>query len=343
MLALNLLGLAALAIGTPVPGSIADYTQALKAKRAPFAAVTAAQLTAFQFYAQHSGAAYCNFNTPAGQPVKCGSHVCDNVNATVISSFGGDVTGIGGYVSVDHKRKEVVLSVRGSSNIRNYITDVVFAWARCDLVSECKLHAGFAASWLEIRDAVYDAFDVATTKWPGYKLVATGHSLGAAVSTIAASYLRREGYPVDIYTYGSPRVGNDHYADFVTKQDGAEFRVTHTRDPVPRLAPIVFGYRHTTPEYWLSTGDGSTTDYGVGDIKVCAGNANTDCNGGTFGLDIIAHLHYLGPTSACNGFPFQWKRDESAALAGNGTDQELIDRLNKWSQQDQDFVKNQLQ
>lgn len=129
----------------------------------------------------------------------------------------------------------------------------------------------------------------------------TGHSLGAAVATIAAATLRKQqpSASIDLFTYGSPRVGNAAFADFVTAQAGAEFRVTHLDDPVPRLPPAEFGYRHTSPEYWLSTGTATTTDYGVADVKVCQGT-DTSCNAGTLGLNTDAHLYYFEAIAGCS-------------------------------------------
>lgn len=100
-------------------------------------------------------------------------------------------------------------------------------------------------------------------------------------------------YACDIYTVGSPRVGNLDFAEFVTAQAGAEYRATHYDDPVPRLPPIVLGYFHTSPEYWLEAGPATNTDYGVADIAVCLGYANTSCNAGTTGLDGDAHEYYF--------------------------------------------------
>src|SRR5688572_14073083 len=118
----------------------------------------------------------------------------------------GLITGIAGYVATDHARKEIVLSVRGSNNVRNFITDVVFAWTSCPFVSDCKVHKGFQAAWDEISSAAQSAIKSARAANPGYRVVATGHSLGGAVATLGAVYMRRNGITVDVYSYGSPRV-----------------------------------------------------------------------------------------------------------------------------------------
>jgi hypothetical protein len=141
--------------------------------------------------------------------------------------------------------------------------------------------------------------ETATASYPSYSLVLTGHSLGAAVATIAAAYLRGNGYPCDLYTYGSPRVGNGIFADFVSGQAGVTARITHYNDVVPRLPPLLTGYRHTSPEYWLSDGTDTTNNYNISDIKVCLGDKNTDCNAGESGLDFTGHDHYFEYITAC--------------------------------------------
>lgn len=163
-------------------------------------------------------------------------------------------------------------------------------------------------------------------------MVLTGHSLGAAVAILGGTYLRRDGYKVDVFTFGSPRVGNDVFANYASGQSGTSFRVTHTDDPVPRLPPIIFGYRHTTPEIWLSTGSSSNRNYQLADLLVCPGISNTKCNAGTFGLDIVAHLNYMSDTAGCVPYPltFKHKRDDVS-------NDDLEKRLNDWSTKDQAY------
>lgn len=165
-------------------------------------------------------------------------------------------------------------------------------------------------------------------------------------------------YAVDLYTVGSPRVGNLAFAKFVTEQTGAEYRATHYDDPVPRLPPIVLGYFHTSPEYWLEAGPATNTDYALSDIAVCTGYANTDCNAGTTGLDADAHSYYfqyLGCSEDdSDGISFR-KKDEILAagdrplwLRGDSSsdisDEELAAKLTNYTYQDiayaQELVAN---
>ena len=244
------------------------------------------------------------------------------------------MTGIGAYLAVDDVRGEIVLAVQGSNNIRNWIADAVFNLVDCDLTSGCEADDGFSTAWDEISAAVTAAVDSALAASPGYRFVVSGHSLGAAVGTLAGANLRLNAAlgTIDIYTYGSPRVGNAVFANFVDGQAGSEWRVTHLDDPVPRLPPIVLDYYHTSPEYWLDDGTADTVTYGVGDIEVCPGIANISCNAGTGGFDIEAHLHYFEDIAGCAPPTLEWKRQSDIS------DEELADRLSSWAEQDRAFV-----
>lgn len=196
------------------------------------------------------------------------------------------------------------------------------------------MHTGFYGSWGEVETAVLDAVEAAKAAHPGYKVVVTGHSLGGAVATLAAAYLRRAGHGAELYTYGAPRVGNEAFVGFVTGQAGGEYRVTHADDPVPRLPPILFNYRHTSPEYWIDDagGDGVVD---LHEVDVCTGYSNVDCNGGTTGLNTDAHGWYFGPIGGCgpDSKPF-------AAAADEISDEELEAKLNLWAELDVQVAQN---
>jgi hypothetical protein len=196
------------------------------------------------------------------------------------------------------------------------------------------VHLGFQTAWDEVSSTITSALAAATAAYPSYKVIATGHSLGAAVATIGVATLRaEEGFDIDIWTYGSPRAGNAAFAEFVSNQtSGVEIRVTHFDDPVPRLPPLLLGYRHTSPEYWLSDGNATTVNYTVSDIKVCTGIANVSCNAGTTGLDASAHDYYFQKITGCQG-SVTWRRDGS----GGVSDEQVEERIGMLAVVDREY------
>ncbi|KAI1422196.1 lipase [Xylaria sp. FL1777] len=316
------------------------------------ATVTTDMLSTFKLYSQYAGASYCNSDAAVGSTVTCSGGACPDVTAAgakITATFAGSSTDIQGFVSTDAKNQVIVLSIRGSHSIRNWITDFEFIQNDCSsLASGCLVHSGFAKAWDEVSSAALAAVKAAKAANPGYKIVFTGHSLGAAVSSLGAAYARKQGLAVDIINYGSPRVGNAAFANFVSSQAGVELRVTHLDDPVPRLPPIVFNYAHTTPEYWLADGTAFTTNYAVNDIKVCTGVTSLGCNAATLGLDIIAHLYYLDSIAGCSPIELVFKKRQDdnylwwqgTSPATDVTDDELTAQLNDWVQQDIDAMSS---
>ncbi|KAG5983253.1 hypothetical protein E4U55_000477 [Claviceps digitariae] len=322
-------------LATATPLSIEDYTKLLDRRDGTLNGMSWSDLDNIKFYAQHCAAAYCNYKAVPGTNVTCDKNACPRVEANkviIVGSMAGDTTGLGAYVSLDTTRQEIVLSIRGSDSLRNFVTDIIFWWHDCHFTDHCKVHAGFSKGWREIRDEAVEAINSARGRYPNFRVIVTGHSLGGAGAVLAAADLVQDGIPFDIYTYGCPRVGNDHFSDWLTGQPGAKFRVTHDSDPIPRLPPIEFGYRHISPEYWITNGADGPDEPEV-DVQVCDGIKNTHCNGGTWHLDFAAHLRYFGETSACLGNPLKWKRSD-------GLSAEVKQRLMDWSQKDREFAQS---
>lgn len=108
-------------------------------------------------------------------------------------------------------------------------------------------------------------------------------------------------------------------------------------DPVPRLPPLFLGYRHTSPEVWLATGNASTTEYALDDMRLCTGNANQTCNAGTWGLNYKAHLAYFIDMTICQ--VLTWKRDpETPKHSSDVTDETLAKQLDMFAQLDGQYA-----
>ncbi|OQE10385.1 hypothetical protein PENVUL_c004G00876 [Penicillium vulpinum] len=276
--------------------------------------VLSAELNQFDFWVQYAAAAYYIdvYAAQVGAKISCSKGNCPQVEeagATVFYDFSSTtITDTAGFIAVDHTNAAIVLSFRGSYSIRNWITDVTFIYTNPGLCKGCFAELGFWSSWKLVRDDVMKELKEAVAQNPSYELVVVGHSLGAAVATLAAADLRGKGYPsAKLYAYASPRVANKALAKYITAQ-GNNYRFTHTNDPVPKLPLLAMGYVHISPEYWITSPNNATVN--TSDIKVIEGDVTFDGNTGT-GLPLLkdfeAHIWYFVQVDAGkgDGLPFR--------------------------------------
>jgi hypothetical protein len=117
--------------------------------------------------------------------------------------------------------------------------------------------------------------------YPTARVKATGHSLGAALATLTAMELVKYYPDVQLYNYGSPRVGTKAFSDFAGSKMTDAWRVTHLRDPVPHLAEMWLDYYHICTEEYEDA---------FGNIHSC----NSTCEDPTC-ADQWATWQYRGP------------------------------------------------
>ena len=133
-----------------------------------------------------------------------------------------------------------VLVFRGTEQApKDFITDLETGAPPLDQ-NKINAHDGFEEAldsvWGEIEDAL------AQITCP---LFYTGHSLGAALATLAAARCA----PTAVYTFGSPRVGNRAFCD--TLANVPIYRVVDDEDVVTTLPPEELGFHHVGTEQRL--------------------------------------------------------------------------------------------
>ena len=100
-----------------------------------------------------------------------------------------------------------------------------------------RVHGGFQDEVDEVWAECLKEIDKNAKLKKPKALFFTGHSLGGAMATVAASRCNAE----ELYTFGSPRVGNRKFVDTLSCP---HYRFVNNNDIVCKVPPALFGFRH---------------------------------------------------------------------------------------------------
>lgn len=140
-----------------------------------------------------------------------------------------------------------VLVFRGTDTLRDSITDITLG-VQFLIRHKPGLHRGFRKALDSIWPDV--EAELATLDCPVFY---TGHSLGAALATLAAA--RRP--PTATYNFGAPRVGNPAFARSVRHLP--IYRIVDDIDLVSMVPPALLGFAHAGQEARLKAKPGDST------------------------------------------------------------------------------------
>lgn len=156
-----------------------------------------------------------------------------------------DIDGSQGFVVENDDM--VVMAFRGTEGVRDVLSDLIFfprPWVARGIPAG-RVHRGFARALAHVLPAL-----VAALPTQPKPLVLSGHSLGGAMATLAASQLPASG----LYTFGEPRAGNAEFARFLDRQ--SEEGLTYHRyvdccDLVTRVPPGFMGFKHAGELHYI--------------------------------------------------------------------------------------------
>ena len=111
--------------------------------------------------------------------------------------------------------------------------------------TEVRFHRGFMEAYFAVRDRLLPIIQ----NYPDYSITATGHSLGGALATIAAldvqyNITQQTGQAINVYTYGSPRVGNAALVESFQRRVPDSHRFVYGWDVVTRVPRLWQGFEH---------------------------------------------------------------------------------------------------
>lgn len=163
-------------------------------------------------------------------------------------SINSDITRDAQAYLIDKNDVQYV-TFRGSSSVMDFISDFDFLQVPLDgfsIKENIKVHRGFYMQFLSIKDGLFKDLD------PSKKIVFCSHSLGAAISLIAALYyaVQHKEANITVITFGCPRTGNSGFVDVFRKIVKHHYRFVTEKDIVP-LISVIFEYVHVDDAYCL--------------------------------------------------------------------------------------------
>jgi hypothetical protein len=194
------------------------------------------------------------FNSKSGVQIKNHFDILSGSLLKGTSGAGGFVkeSGFGAvFVGKNRYKNNFIISIRGTAGLADAITDLNAGMAVS--AGNRTIHSGFSATFSSI---LQDLKRIITPliKIPGATFHCVGHSLGGALATLTAEWLKvTYGIQAYLYTFGCPRVGFKDFSLGIRSACKAEFRATHGGDPVTLIPVWPFMHSQST-EYRLDNG-----------------------------------------------------------------------------------------
>lgn len=200
-----------------------------------------------------------------------------------------------GYVGYTSSQSTIFVVFRGSESIKNWASNIDAILTDYPVCEGCSVHKGWYSAEQNSIDTIISEVKALKEKFPSYDIVVTGHSLGAALSTLTSVDLMKAGLgPIRTFTFGSPRVGNQEFSDWYSSTMENFSRVTHHKDLVVH-SPMHERFTHVSHEFYEP--DDSVPVV----LKECSGAEDPDCSYQWHITSIDDHLWYMGLVMGAGG------------------------------------------
>ena len=210
--------------------------------------------------AEYAAAAYCPPETISNWTCpRCAGLTANFEPHAVVYDEAWNLQGYVGYSS-DFQKLMVVFRGTIGSSLENWIHNLMATRTQANLPGmpdDAKVHDGFYRSWTRslLQKQVIEAVQDILKERGVVPVLVVGHSLGGALATLCAAELMYTYNLTDVqlYTFGSPRVGNAAFAEALRNSTLDHTRMTHDRDVVPTVPFEHLGFHHTAREVWQRT------------------------------------------------------------------------------------------
>jgi len=241
-----------------------------------------------------SQATYCLPDTVGSSAWDCATCSPEVTYATTLVTRGE--LAVIGYIA---ERDTLFVGYRGSTNIQNWIDNLHVRQESPYRDKDVGVERGMYSVYASLRTDVLFTLNNMVSKYGTRRLLITGHSLGGAIATLTAFDLLYSKAPFlvsDLITFGSPRVGNDRFAQYFDEFDVRITRVTHYYDMVPHVPEMFLGYEHVRGEVWFNEPSSAFME--------CTGGEDPDCSNYCSPVhctSISDHLLYLNVAMGSDG------------------------------------------
>ncbi|KAK0421203.1 hypothetical protein QR680_015109 [Steinernema hermaphroditum] len=214
-----------------------------------------------------------------------------------------------GFTAVSHSDKAIIVAFGGTEVFVKLVDDIRRDLHRtppkADMIPIIakaeKFSAGgyvssyFYAAFKALWDAgVKEDFLALKSADPDYEVWVTGHSLGGAMASLAATVLAHESLvesdKLKLVTFGQPRTGDFVFATIHDHLIDYSYRITHWEDEAVHYPPAFYpagflrGYIHHKAEIFYDE---------VNNYLVCHEPVDMDCSAGNLWPKLHGHLYYF--------------------------------------------------
>ena len=153
-----------------------------------------------------------------------------------------------GFVVREEATGSVLVCIRGTQTPKEWMANFTAVPNPFSLAPDFGLvHLGFEMMHRSVRGSIAAALHSAG---PNARVTVIGHSLGGAMTTLAAVDLKRNlgRQEVDVCTFGGPRVGKFIFRHKFNGEIPTCYRVTNRGDIVPHVPTMLTGWTHVGEE-----------------------------------------------------------------------------------------------
>lgn len=173
--------------------------------------------------------------------------ICERTSEGKVITFLNDkVTDLQAGITLSEKRKKIYVVFRGSESVYDWLYDLQVG--KVELGDGVEVHKGFYKQLFDngafsiLRDEIL--LLLADEKYKDYDVYVSGHSLGAALSSLFSYLLSMEiSNKIISVAFASPRVGNDELVKSINSRKNLSHYRVNTQFDIVTVFPY-YGYYH---------------------------------------------------------------------------------------------------